>query len=278
MKKALGAEWIIYCQWRSDQQTSQLPAFFAHVTSSQYISNLKALDYDDNSAIWRIADFANEPNIEPVPLGNMNNTALRLRIGSQSLVLDPVEEDDDSGDVRLAMRTNILGCYSDKAAYRAGKKSDSGYSSGEPTRRQAASQAPLELFHQLGLIEYRPSGSTSTEQGSWLESNYVLIRNVYDDALWVLWRKYRIDEGSPDPHLSKEVFGRGRYAVFPGQERLDESVIYGKLAEDWDALGANVDLRLKLVVRAPSARWPEEHEGGLRRINDYRTMQARKLS
>ena len=151
-----------------------------------------------------------------------------------------------------------------------------------------ASQAPLECFHQLGGLEYCnvDEAAESRIYDDWHKSNYVLVRNVDDDSIWVLWRKYRYAEGSADLVLAKDVFDADEYAVFPGMRGLEETIIYAKIADHWNLLDASLDLGFSRIFRASSSRNRVEEpvvvlvvrtkEGGLRRLNDYRIMGPRK--
>jgi len=118
------------------------------------------------------------------------------------------------------------------------------------------------------------------------KSNYVLVQNVYDDSIWVLWRKYRFYIDSADVGLAKDMLGPSAYAMFPGTEDLEETIIYAKIADHWDMLASDTPLEFSRVCRAPSAGNRIEEplvvwvvrtkEGGLRRLNDFRTMRPRK--
>ena len=106
---------------------------------------------------------------------------------------------------------------------------------------------PLEVFHQLGGIETR-----RPHDREWHESNYVLVRNVYDDTIWVIWRNFIFLEGSADLFLSKDVLSK--YALFPGMEASGETIFYAKIADGWDMMGEQANLRFSRIYRARSSR------------------------
>lgn len=173
--------------------------------------------------------------------------------------------------------------------FRAGQYSDEGYGSGDSTHPSSAQQehSRLEVFHQLGLLYARGHDKLPEDinsQEGWLNSNYVLVRNVHDDSLWVLWRKYVYYPDTNVYDLAKDIWPYP-YAIFLGLD--NETVICAKLAESWTALDPGIDTRLRLqrVLQARSARSLIDEpvlvsalrtaEGGIRRENDFRSKGLR---
>ena len=186
---------------------------------------------------------------------------------------------------------SALGLWGDQEAFRRGIHSDEGSQSGEPTYRTPAAQAPLEVFRQIGLLYSSSSSSMSPhtdldgEEG-WRASNYVLVVNIYDRSIWVLWRNFVHYLDSCEHGLAKQICP-GEYAVFPGMEGVGESVISARLADSWESLdpGPHTTLRLKRVYPEHSAGYQMEEpalssarwtaQGGIRRENDFRAMGTR---
>ncbi|KAL8727260.1 MAG: hypothetical protein Q9181_005773 [Wetmoreana brouardii] len=196
-----------------------------------------------------------------------------------------IDEDDvmiDVVDGREMMPESILGLYNDTASYHAGGHLDEGYFSDEQTsiKPKAMSTAPLEIFHQLGSIEYLRPGDAqkSNDPEAWLKSNYALLRNVEDGSIYVLWRKIIFREGKH--YLAKDIVSAQDYAVFPETEHWHETIIYAKIAKRWDDLAPNLPLQFSYRRHAPSPRGPAEeprlviaaraNEGGLRRVCGFR--------
>ena len=125
--------------------------------------------------------------------------------------------DDSVADRRAMMPETIL--YDDTMSYVIGTQSDEGCSSEGATQRESVPQAPLEVFHQLGRVEFlSPSESTESNKQQLLEkSNYVLVQNVYDDSICVLWRKHRFYLDSADVGLAKDMLGPSAYATVLGR-------------------------------------------------------------
>ena len=200
-----------------------------------------------------------------------------LQLAREPGQLDPYgrgDGDDTIDDRRMMLGHSALGLWSDQKAFRRGIHSDKGSQSGEPTYRTPAVQAPLEVFHQIGLLYSSSSSSMSLhtdldgEEG-WRASIYVLVVNVYDRSIWVLWRKFVHYPDSCEHGLAKQTW-LGEYAVFPGMEGVGESVISARLADSWESLdpGPHTSLRLKRV-------YPEHSAGVVRRENDSRAMGTR---
>ena len=188
---------------------------------------------------------------------------------------------------------SILGLWTDQDAFCEGIYPDEENQSGKPIHRTPPAQAPLEVFHQIGLLYSRSSSSVTPhtdldDEDGWNTSNYVLIVNGYDNSIWVLWRKFVFYPESADYGLAKDIW-LGEYAVFPGLEGTWESVIFARLADNWQSLEPEgyASLRLTHIRRAPSARdQGEEHpissarriaQGAIRRENDFRSMDTRHI-
>lgn len=233
----------MYQNWLFKIADQEQRNYFAKITREDFQRALLSVDYDRRRSICKFDDFMQRPNIDPTSIGIVHGTRIRLCPEPNILSFDEMEDDDPSTDARMTLPEIILGIYADKASYRAGKLSEEGYSSEEMTRRTPASQAPLECFHQLGGLEYCNVDEAAESRicDDWHKSNYVLVRNVYDDSIWVLWRKYRYAEGSADLVLAKDVFDADEYAVFPGMRGLEETIIYAKIADHWNLLDASLD-------------------------------------
>lgn len=144
------------------------------------------------------------------------------------------------------------------------------------------SNAPLEVFHTLGLLHaHKLNGVTDINRpDAWRKTNYVLVRNVYDNSIWTLWRKAIPGSDGADDRLAKDDICPQEYAVFPGIESVTGTVIYAKLADSWNELGSDAVLRLSRISRASlcmkrvveplivKAKMTEE--GRLRREQDFR--------
>lgn len=255
---------------------------------------LLSIDFDSSHSIGEFEDFNSRPNKVPINIGRVGNTLIRLC--AEPALLKPHElepedpdlVDDRSADRRAVVAPTVLGLYGDTMAYHVGRRSDEGCSSKGTIQPEPVPQAPLEVLHQLGGIEFlSPSESTeSNKQQQWQKSNYVLVQNVYDDSIWVLWRKYRFYIDDADVGLAKDIWTPSPYAMFPGLENLDETIIYAKIADHWDMLDYEAPLKFSRVCRAPSAQNRIEEplvvsavrtkEGGLRRSNDFRVMRPRR--
>lgn len=148
-------------------------------------------------------------------------------------------------------------------------------------------QPPLEAFCQLGLLYSRPVssiglGTDLDKEEGWDATNYVLVMNVHEYSIWLLWKKFILYIMTAEYELASDAW-LGRYAVLPGMEDLDETVIFVRLADNWNALNPDTttDLRLTRIARAPSARHRFEEptfvsarrteQGGICREGDYRS-------
>ena len=109
------------------------------------------------------------------------------------------------------------------------------------------------------------------------------MANVYDDSLWVLWRKYIKNTETNEKLLAKNHFP-APYAIFPGtpsEQGEREPIIYARIADNWGSLRADTCLRFDKVLRAVGNQEPilvlarRTAEGGIRRTNDFRPMQQR---
>ena len=286
VKAALGGDYDTYMDWL-DSVTMQ--SFFQKFTPEQFREKLLALDYKPES-ISEFRQFLDKPKVLPIVIGRMGSEVLQLAPESGQLEYHEEDEDSPSRDERPALDSVILGLWSQMQDFRNGNHSDEGYASGGPTQSTTTAIAPLEAFLQLGLLYSRPESSitkkTNLNSGSdWYSTNYVLVVNIHDDSIWVLWKKYILGQETAEYELAKDVWP-GRYAMFPGMP-MDEAVIYARLADSWDDLNPSIttSLRLAMIVRAPSAQNEIEEpilvtarrtaQGGIRRDNDFRSMKPK---
>ena len=286
--------WVLSSSRNSDR--------YAEITSESFAERLLAVDYNDNASIRSFWQFLNLPSHKPIIIGKVHSRQIALF--PQSGVIDPhseIKQADDNAldpqnqiegaeevtqveDSRTEVHRTVLGLWARKHEYRNGKYSDEGYSSGEVTNHNARMADSLQVMHVLGVIFARQGVPHHTEANNeWVESNYLLVVNVYDSSIWVLWSKYIYDEGADELLLAKEAW-RGDFAVFPGleDEEMSERVIFGKVADDWRDLAIERTLPFGQAYRpkrgdeepiVTTAHWTPQ--GGIRRENDYRSMGPR---
>lgn len=277
---ALGEELPAYIAWKSAQIDAEIRREFAIVEPDEYRQELLAVDFDDENSLYDFYQFSLRPAITPIVIGKVNNTLLRLSAGPSLL------EPHDLGhqlvsDERPFVELTVLGLYEDLASYSHGSHVDEGYFSEDTSPVEPNPSLRLEIFHQLGLVEYREPNARGPE--AWCKSNYALVQNTDDHSIWVLWRKYIFLEGAMDQSLAKDVMPSEEYAVFPGTSYWKQKIIYAKLAEH--SLGPDITLDMTHIYPDPSAEGPAEEpfvvavrrtkEGGLRRSNDFRPKLAR---
>ncbi len=277
LRKILGQEYEGYCSRLLDNAEVDQKEFFSIVTPADFGKAILSVDYNDTKSIHKFEKILLKPNVMPIVIGTLKGTLLKL--SAEPYVLEPHELEVDEllqiNDERLAMPTAIVGIWSTKGSYRNSHYSDEGCPSSDATQRLPTPVAALEVFHQLGLLH-------SYENSLWQKTNYALVRNVYDDSIWVIWRKYILRPDTADHDLAKDVWNK-EYAVFPGME--GERAIFARIADNWDWLRPDTDLRSSRIFRAPSHRNQVEEpllvsasrtkEGGIRRQNDFRATWPR---
>ena len=216
---------------------------------------MKTIDYNDGIALSDFADFLAGPNVMPITIGHVGGTIIQLYAGDHHL--DAHELPDDAwGDVdenRAAVNISVLGLWEDASQLRRGHPSDEGHASDGTPSASTTDAGSLEVFQQLGLLAYREPGSKDDFESS----NYVLVTSVYDDSIWVLWRKYILDENTLDMDLTSDVVWQGNYAVFPGTPKVDgvrETIVYARLTDNWADLKPSAAKALKFshIRHAPS--------------------------
>ena len=226
------------------------------------------------------------PNIIPIVIGHVGQTVIQLL--PEPLQLHPYEQPEDGPndirDLRPFVPTCVLGVWSDSVSFRRGQYSDD-YGSDDLRAEPVRASGSLEVFQQLGLLYSKKFGS----QDEFRATNYVLVTEVYDDSIWVVWRKYIMDQNTAERDLAKDVW-QGDYAVFPGMatgEGERETIIYAKVAQNWNSLQPSPDTTLGFskIRYAPSVRNPfpeptlvlakRTDQGGIRRENDFRSMPPR---
>ena len=107
---------------------------------------------------------------------------------------------------------------------------------------------PLEAFQQLGLLYAKPRGSDD-----FAGSNYVLVTSVYDDSIWVLRRKYIRNLDTLNDEIAKAVWPY-TYGLFPGrpsEQSIRETIIYARIANNWDSLQPSPDWVLQFLFYSP---------------------------
>ena len=186
-------------------------------------------------------------------------------------------------DERPEVDRTILGPWARQQDYRQGKHSDEGSVLGEATHQAAGEVDPLQVMHVLGVFYSRSTIlGEAKAKNEWVESNYILVVNVYDSSNWILWSKYLYNPSAKEHLLAREAW-LGEYAVFPGMEdEMPEKIIYAKVADQWKDLAPDRTLHLTRAHRSrrgqdepvvTTARWTPR--GGIRRENDFSTMGPR---
>jgi len=221
-----------------------------------------------------------------------------IELAPEAHQLEPHEQDEAfwagaADDTRTLLSTSLLGLWTDTRDFRAGVYSDEGYASGGSTQGSSTTTG-LEVFQQLGLLYSRGPVEMEVEPDSehgWSCTNYVLVLNVHDDSLWVLWRKYIYYPETAIYTLAKDLW-TSPYGVFPGRDDREDdpeagTVICAKLAASWTALnpGENTVLSLTQVQGIPTESRPVPEpllvtarrtaQGGIRRENDFRSRGRR---
>ena len=139
-----------------------------------------------------------------------------------------------------------MGLWDSPIAYRQGEHLDEGFFEAEPITRatpRASSSGPvrLEVFQQLGLLywkKFAPGEEYQPGEDKFQGSNYVLVTNVYDDSIWVLWNSRPMNQhtGRREPAKDRPQL-QANYAIFPGTEGpMAFTVIYAKIADSWDKI------------------------------------------
>ena len=196
IRSELGEEYDAYMKWFAGTAELKLMQFLKEVSPAEFAQTLSVVDYNSWESIYEFRRFLNQPNIMSIVIGNHNGTLLQL--AREPGQLEPYEKgdgDDTIDDGCMMLGHSALGLWSDQQAFRKGIYSDEGSQSGVPTYRTPAAQAPLEVFHQIGLLYSSSSSSMSPRtdldsQEGWRASNYVLVKNIYDRSIRVLWRKF----------------------------------------------------------------------------------------
>ncbi|KAL6714228.1 hypothetical protein ACLMJK_007651 [Lecanora helva] len=298
--KILGSEYDLYLSYKCEQNRQQALAWAQPVTKAQFAAALKSLDYNSHLSLFEFRQLLLRPNFEHIVIGRVQNTLLKLILCPSELEdhyfsqymnqEDPDEgEEDEEGeqDTRASVSVSVLGLWQDYASYRRGDRSDEGYYSESSESTLVHPQGfpkGLEVFQNLGLL----FAKDMNKPGKFAETNYVLVASVYDDSLWVIWRKYIKDDGQ---RLLAKDYWPGAYCAFPGidPEGFEVgTVMYAKIADNWDSLNpsATTTLRFRQITHAPSKRNQLASEpnfvaavrtpqGGIRRQNDFRSMQPR---
>ena len=225
------------------------------VDPDQFANMMKSIDYNSDRALREFSNFIAGPNVKPITIGHVGETIIQLYAGDHHLSAHELP-DDAWGDVdenRAMASISVLGLWEDASQLRRGHQPDEGNASdGTSSSASATDTGSLEVFLQLGLLAYREPGSKDDFESS----NYVLVTSVYDDSIWVLWRKYILDENTLDMDLASDVW-QGDYAVFPGTPTVDmvrETIIYARIADNWADLqpSAGKALRFSHIRHASS--------------------------
>ena len=291
----LGTEYIAYAEWTLRQARPAMDKFTQKILPAEFAKAMHAIDYNDDDSLYDFTHFLYRPNFVPIKIGT---------VGRNSVILIPepaqLHQHDMSDEIygsvqdsRPSVSPSILGIWNDWSSFEVGQhpdvskvsKSDgSDHTTTEPPR-PSCSSGSLEVFQQLGLLYWEDIGSKSGLK----PSNYILVTNVYDDSIWVIWRKYIKDQNTAEEDLAKDVW-QDEYAMFPGmptEEGLKETIIYAMVAENWDSLEPPSDdaLLFSHIFPAPPSGNPIEEpilvsacrtaQGGIRRLNDARSMPPR---
>ena len=235
----------------------------------EFLKKIKEVNIDDKKSLAEFKSFMDYFNIVPIVLGKMGGSHI-LQFIPDGDILNPDYEFLEEGcfDVREEVTTMVLGMYHTREEFIIGRYLDEG---------RTGPVAPLEVFLQLGKIyacEVTPKRKTS-EFEMWYETNYVLIMNLEDDSIWVIRKKYMMDEQTSRLELASQV-EPDEWDKFPGFD--DTPVVFGRLAASFDSLEAGVETELHLsYVQKPRdyCREPvlvlarRTPDGGIRRTNDY---------
>ena len=270
------------------------PARFAHA--------IRGVRYDDAQSILDFELLLHRPNITPIDIGYIparKSTAPVTHItmapdpGQLDVHLVPTPEDlGKAPDYRAPVSDTILGLWETPNAHRVGHHSDEGYGSGDSGPRPVPwkDQNHLEVFQQLGLLCYKKDVINQTNTRKPEASNYVLVKNIYDNSIWVIWnsRPMNSDSGLREPAIDVPRL-RHNYAIFPGTEGdMAFRILYGKLADNWtqipgkgQAIPAFQHVRYRTLSRTPDQTPDPEPvlvsarrtpQGGIRREGDLRSM------
>jgi len=281
----LGGEYPAYAAWILEQEAAKQVEFNKEIKADRFAVSMRSIDYNSDKSLYDFEQFLLRPHIHPITIGYVGQTLIKLAPEPYQLDTHSLDQESEGivDDNRASVSCSILGLWSDSSSLRRGQYSDEGYASDDTLEKPV--QRSLEGFQQLGLLYWQRLGS----QEDFQPSNYVLVTSVYDDSIWVIWRKFIMDQNTAEEDLAKEVW-QGDYAVFPGmtaEEGERETVIYAKLADNWDSLRPSPDTALGLtrINHAPSSRNPNPEptlvravrtvQGGIRRLNDFRSMLPR---
>lgn len=246
IKAALGADYQAYADWLIDFSSTALESKACQqpVNPAALATELLTEDYSSWNSIYDFAWFLRRPKIEPIVLGKIGDTCIKFSALPE--ILEPHEQEmvepHDQGDVDVGTQDprphvdgSVLGLWSDHKSLPAGRHSDEGYGSSGSIHRVPTQEAPLEAFQQIGLLyscKISSAGADPMTYEGWTESNYVLVINIQDDSIWVIWRKFVLDPNTGTYGLAKEIW-RGPYAIFPDMEEEGETIIYAKVADNW---------------------------------------------
>ncbi|KAL8686278.1 MAG: hypothetical protein Q9218_007217, partial [Villophora microphyllina] len=221
--------------------------FFRSHEPQDYRQKLLGIDFDDDKSIKSFRELNAKVALPPIRLGKLKDTFLML-VPDTRVLLGELQTDEAPFDTRSDQPESILGLYEDTASSRIGVP----YYGSNSTRHlcprlKPGETAPLEIFLQLGEIQYtKPmidnTKHFSSDDNEWQKSNYVLVQNLADMSLWVLWKKFMHDAGTGDFEPAQFAWGRSNcwdaYAEFPGTKATEIGVvIYAKIADHWDQFG-----------------------------------------
>lgn len=261
--------WVRDCYYRSHE-------YYRVIKKPEFLTRLANVDFEDDTSMSEFRRFLDRPKIEKIAVGMLGNRVIALSTHSQHLIVDDPTTTGPAAriDNRLKVYETIFGVWKDAASRRAGNHSDEGYvSEGTIIIHQPA---PLEVFCEIGTLYFREEKPlkdvTNTSHRRWLPANYVLVINIDDDSIWIIWNKSIMD-GEGDYRAAKPDY---QPWSLPG---CPESLIYiAKLADGFEELGDQKHLSFRSVL--PSSHFEivpacYANGGGLRRLNDWRSKGKR---
>lgn len=291
MEEAFGEEYDAYRLWWLNEVMPSQEAWFDPVAPEEFGRRLSRLNYNNDDSIYDFEDFLYQPNMMNIVLGKVGDSIINFAPEPTHLEPHELDEYPEVEDNRMAVSTSILGLYTDKKDYMKGIASSEG--SDSSSANSTPNTMDLGVFQQLGLLYSRGPDNMPSEpddEGGWSCTNYVLVINVYDDSIWVLWRRYIYYPETNIYTLAKSIRNHP-YAIFPGRKTGDNeenrTIICAKIADNWTALEPGDDniLRFQQILGADSAQAADEDpllvcvrrtaEGGLRGTNDFRDMGPR---
>lgn len=223
-------EWL---RWQMDLDVKRWTASRKQIMPDEFTQAFHSLNYNSSNPLAQFSDFLGRPNFYPIDIGSIRDpqggdidTHIALLPAPARLDMHPAPEHHAIlPDYRTHIADNsILGFWDTPTDFRRGEHSDEGLFEAQPEihtvpRPSSASTVNLEVVQQLGIICWKKVRHGQVNEDKFQSSNYVLVANVYDDSLWVIWKScpMNVDEVVRKP-AKESLRVRHNYLYSPEQK------------------------------------------------------------